>query len=58
MLEVACTPPRPDGSVARGVFLGLVLDLFQVALFPSVLAGFGVLLNAIWLAPVLLRTHL
>lgn len=36
MLELECTPPRPDGSVRWGVFLGLVLDLFQVALFPSI----------------------
>jgi hypothetical protein len=35
--ELECTPPTPDGSVGRGVGLGLVLDLFQVALFPSVL---------------------
>jgi hypothetical protein len=112
MLELACTPPRPDGSVGRGVFLGLVLDLFQIALFPIILllcelifppsekpdligfmlyffawsltrlvylapaawvayrrgqpktalgflllAACGVLLNGIWLAPVLLRSH-
>jgi hypothetical protein len=37
MFELECTPPRPDGSVGRGVFLGLVLDLFQIALFPTVL---------------------
>jgi hypothetical protein len=36
MLESACTPPRPDGSVGRGVFLGMVLDLFQIALLPSI----------------------
>jgi hypothetical protein len=36
MLELQCTPPRPDGSVGRGVFLGLVLDLFQIVLFPSI----------------------
>jgi hypothetical protein len=112
MLELECTPPRPDGSVGRGVFLGLVLDLFQVVLFPSIailceiifppsekpdliaimlyfyawsltrfvylapaawvayrrrqrktaigflmVGGFGVVLNAIWLAPVLLRSN-
>lgn len=37
MFELECTPPRPNGSIGRGVFLGIVLDVFQIALFPSVL---------------------
>jgi hypothetical protein len=36
MLQLECSPPRPGGSVGRGVFLGLVLDLFQIVLFPSI----------------------
>jgi hypothetical protein len=37
MFELECTPPTSDGSVGRGVSLGMVLDLFQIALFPSIL---------------------
>jgi len=36
IFQLECTPPRPDGSIGRGIFLGLVLDLFQIVLFPSI----------------------
>jgi hypothetical protein len=37
MFELESAPPTPEGSVRRGVFLGMLLDLFQIALFPSIL---------------------
>jgi len=36
LFQLESTPPKPHGSVGRGVFLGLILDLFQIVLFPSI----------------------
>ena len=34
IFQLECSPPRPDGSIERGILLGMVLDLFQIVLFP------------------------
>jgi hypothetical protein len=41
MFELESTRPKPNGSVGRGVFLGLVLHLFQILLVPAVAILFG-----------------
>ncbi len=42
MFELESTPPKPNGSVGRGVFLGLVLHLFQILVVPVILVLFDI----------------
>jgi hypothetical protein len=42
MFELESTRPKPHGSVGRGVFLGLVLHLFQILVVPIILVLFEV----------------
>jgi hypothetical protein len=42
MFELESIPPNLHGSVGRGVFLGLVLHLFQILVVPVILILFDV----------------
>ena len=42
MFELESTRPKPNGSVGRGVFLGLVLHLFQILVVPVILVLFSI----------------
>lgn len=40
MFELESTTPKPNGSVGRGILLGLVLHLFQILLVPGIVILF------------------
>jgi hypothetical protein len=42
MFELESTRPKPHGSVGRGVFLGLVLHLFQILVVPVIFVLFSI----------------
>jgi hypothetical protein len=42
MFEFESSPPKPHGSVGRGVFLGVVLHLFQILVVPVILVLFSI----------------